>query len=179
MKILKIILVVVAVLIAIPLVGGLFINGAFKAEREVVINKPKQEVWNYIVLLKNQNSYSKWAAMDPNMTKTFTGTDGTVGFVSAWKSESKDVGAGEQEIKKITDGERIDYELRFLEPFKSTNTAYMATESVSPTQTKVKWGFAGKMNYPMNFMMLFMDMEKEVGKDFQTGLDNLKAILEK
>ena len=51
--------------------------------------------------------------MDPDMKKTYRGTDGTVGFVSAWDSEKDDVGKGEQEIIKITDGERIDYELRF------------------------------------------------------------------
>ena len=96
------------------------------------------------------------------MKKTYSGTDGTVGFVSAWESDNKDVGIGEQEIKKITEGERIDFELRFFEPFESTDPAYMTTESVSENQTKVKWGFNGHMDYPMNIMMLFIDFEKMI-----------------
>jgi len=54
----------------------------------------------------------------------------------------------------------------------------MTTEEVSPRQTKVKWGMSGKMVYPFNIMGLFMNMGEMVGKDFQTGLDNLKTVLE-
>jgi hypothetical protein len=55
----------------------------------------------------------------------------------------------------------------------------MITESVSDNQTKVKWGFSGEMKYPMNLMLLFMNMEEMVGKDLATGLQNLKTKLEK
>ncbi|PSL35914.1 SRPBCC family protein [Chitinophaga ginsengisoli] len=179
MKALKKILLVIVVLIAIVLILAAFTKKRYGVEREVVINKPKQEVFDYIKLLKNQDNYSKWAMMDPAMKKTYTGTDGTVGFVSAWDSDKKDVGKGEQEIKKIAEGEKIDFELRFYKPFESTEQAYMQTEAVSPTSTKVKWGFNGHMNYPMNLMLLCMDFEKMIGDDLQTGLTNLKSNLEK
>ncbi len=35
--------------------------------------------------------------MDPNVKLIYTGTDGTVGFKSAWSSDVKNVGVGEQE----------------------------------------------------------------------------------
>jgi hypothetical protein len=117
--------------------------------------------------------------MDPNMKKSYRGTDGTVGFVSAWESKIDSVGVGEQEIKKIIEGERVDFELRFIKPFEATEPAFMTTEAVSESQTKVKWGFSGHMDYPMNLMMLFMDFEKMIGDDLQTGLNNLKTVLEK
>jgi len=179
MKILKKILIGIVFLVVILLVIALFIPKGMKAEREIVINKPKQEVFNYIKFLKNQNNYSKWASLDPTMKKEFRGTDGTPGFVSAWESEKDNVGKGEQEIKKIIEGERMDTELRFIKPFESTAQGYMTTESVSDNQTKVKWGFTGNMAYPLNLMKLFMNPEKSVGDDFSTGLNNLKAILEK
>jgi len=178
MKILKTILIAVGILIAIPLFVSLFAKKDYEVEREITINKPKEEVFDYLKYLKNQDNYSKWATMDPDMKKTYRGTDGTVGFVSAWESDNKDVGKGEQEIRKITEGERIDFELRFFEPFESTEPAYMSTESVSENQTKVKWGFNGHMDYPMNIMMLFMDFEKMIGDDLDTGLKNLKSVLE-
>ncbi|MBI2281753.1 MAG: SRPBCC family protein [Bacteroidetes bacterium] len=179
MKILKKILIVIAIIIAIPLIIALFVEKDYAVEREITINKPKQEVFDYVKFLKNQDNFSKWATMDPNMKKTYRGTDGTVGFVSAWESDDENVGVGEQEIKKIAEGERIDFELRFIKPFEATEPAFMSTESVSENQTKVKWGFSGHMNYPMNIMMLFMDFEKMIGDDLQTGLSNLKTVLEK
>jgi len=54
----------------------------------------------------------------------------------------------------------------------------MTTETVSQYQTRVKWGFKGEMKYPMNLMMLFMDMETMLAPDLEKGLSSLKAILE-
>ena len=182
MKIVKIILIALAILIAIvaiPLIAALFVNGEYAVEREVVIQKPKQEVFDYIKFLKNQNNYSVWNMKDPNSKMEYVGTDGTVGFIASWDSENKEVGKGEQEIKKITEGERIDSELRFKISFESTDNAFMTTEAIDSTQTKVKWGFNGKMPYPMNAMKLFMDMDKMLGPDLEAGLNNLKAVLEK
>jgi hypothetical protein len=178
MKALKFIGLTLVGIIALALITGLFIDGNYAMEREVTINKPKQEVFDYVKLLKNQDNYSVWAMADPLMKKEFTGEDGTVGCVSAWDSENPDVGKGEQKIIKIADGERIDYELHFIEPFESTDYAYMTTEAISDTQTKVVWGFNGKMKYPMNLMMLTMDMEKMLGPDLEKGLSGLKTILE-
>lgn len=179
MKILKKIALVVLGLIILLLIIALFVKKDYAVVREVTINKPTHEVFDYIKYLKNQDNYSVWAKMDPNMKKEYRGTDGTVGFISAWDSNVKDVGAGEQEIKKITDGQRLDVELRFLKPFKSTDYAYMITQNVSDNQTKVMWGFTGKMPYPMNLMLVCMNMDKMLGKDLETGLSNLKTTLEK
>ena len=179
MKILKRLLFVILLLIAVALITALFVKQEMHAEREVIINKPKAEVYDYVKYLKNQNDYSKWGTMDPAMKKEFRGTDGTVGFVSAWESENGEVGKGEQEITAIRPGERIEYELRFMEPMESRAAAYMTLDAVSANQTKVKWGFNGKMNYPFNIMRVFMDMDKMIGDDFAAGLDKLKGKLEK
>ncbi len=176
-KILKYPLLLIGILVIAVLVLGLFGKKEMKAERKIVINKPKAVVYDYIKLLANQNQYSKWASMDTNMKKSYRGEDGSVGFVSAWDGNS-DVGKGEQEIKKIgTD--RIDYELRFEKPFKSTNTTFMSTTAINDSTTKVTWGFEGKINYPLNAMSVFTDMSKSIGDDFEEGLKNLKPILEK
>ncbi len=112
------------------------------------------------------------------MKKEFRGTDGTPGFVSSWDSENRNVGKGEQEILKVTEGELIDYELRFLKPFRSVSRAYMKVVSEGDDRTKVQWGFSATMNYPSNIMLVFMHMEKVTGKDLEKGLQNLKALLE-
>ena len=55
----------------------------------------------------------------------------------------------------------------------------MITEAAGDNQTKMKWGFTGSMPRPLNLMLIVMDMDKEVGKDFSEGLASLKTILEK
>ena len=131
MQILKIILLVIVVIIAIPLIIALFVSNDYKITRSIIINKPQQEVFDYIKLIKNQEQYSKWVMTDPNMKKTFTGPDGTVGFIYAWDSKNKQAGKGEQEIKKINDGEGIDIEVRFEKPFKGIANTPIHTEAIS------------------------------------------------
>ncbi len=150
----------------------------YNVSRSIEINRPKDEVFAHLKSLKRQNDWSPWAKRDPNMQQKFTGTDGEVGAINYWNG-NKQVGEGEQEITKIVEGERVESELRFLKPFKSTSDAYLVTESVGNDKTKVVWGFSGQNKFPMNIMMLFMNMDKAVGKDFEEGLVNLKAILEK
>ena len=177
MKIVKKILIVVIIIIAIPLIIALFVKKEYSIQREITINKPQQEVFNYVKYLKNQDNYSKWVMTDPAMKKDFRGTDGTEGFVYAWDSKNKNAGKGEQEITKIMEGKRLDIEVRFEKPFEGIATTPIETEEISENETKVKWRMNGKNKYPMNFMNLFMD--KMLGSDLETSLTNLKGILEK
>ena len=178
MKVLKIILAIVLILVSIPFIVGMFIDEDYTVVKEVTIEKPIEEVFEYVKLLKNQEYFSSWALKDPTMQKSFNGVDGEVGFVSAWDSKDPNVGVGEQEILAIEQGKRIDYALRFKEPFEASDKAYIEFDEVNGDKTKVTWGFEGHMDYPMNSMLLMMDMEEMVGTDFSEGLQKLKSILE-
>ena len=179
----KKVLIALAIIIVVVIAGiamAAYVSPTdFKVERSVAINKPKADVFNYVKYLKNQNEWGPWFKKDPNMTLGSRGTDGTVGYVSTWDSKNDEVGAGEQEIKRIVEGERLDSELRFSRPFESKSDAYIITEAVGDNQTNVKWGFSGSMPRPLNLMMVMMDMDQAVGKDFEEGLQSLKTILEK
>src|SRR4051812_31480970 len=162
MKILKRILISLLVLVALLLIIPLFISKDFAVEKTITINRPSDQVFDFVKYLKNQDRYSYWAMADPNSAKDYSGTDASVGFVSKW--DSKKLGSGEQEIKGIDENaRRVDYELRFFKPMKATNNAYMAVDNTGAEQSKVKWGISGKMSYPMNIMSPFMD--KMLGKD--------------
>ena len=173
------VLAIIASLIVLLLAVALFLKKEYSITRDIVISQPRQKVFDYIKYLRNQDSFSKWAGMDPGMKKEYRGTDGTAGFVSAWDSEMKNVGKGEQEIVKITEGERVDFSIHFIKPFEGLAEAYMTTSSESENQTRVTWSFKSVMKYPMNLMLLFMNMEKMIGNDLQVGLNNLKSQLEK
>lgn len=100
MKIVKNLFLVAAGFVATFLVTAAFLKKDFAIERQIRIERPKAEVFAYVKMLKNQNKFSKWANIDPEMKSTFRGTDGAVGAVSAWESKHESVGIGEQESRK-------------------------------------------------------------------------------
>ncbi|MBC2839470.1 SRPBCC family protein [Robiginitalea sp. SC105] len=149
----------------------------YDVSRSIRIDRPPGEVFEYLKYLKNQDEWSPWSRRDPDMKKDFRGTDGTVGAVSSWEG-NKEVGAGEQELTRIEEGTRIESQLRFLKPWKSTSDAYLEVEPAPGDGSKVRWGFSGQSGFPMRLMMLVISMDKMVGKDFEEGLASLKAKLE-
>jgi uncharacterized protein YndB with AHSA1/START domain len=177
MSILITILLVLAGIVALFLITALLVKKEFRLEKQVTINKPKQQVYNYLKQIRNQEHYSVWVMKDPNIKLVYTGTDGTVGFTSAWESKDKNVGIGEQEIIKLQEGESMGVVIRFKKPFEATNFADTTLTTTGEGQTKLTQVFSGKAKYPMNITNLFMD--KLVGNDMQRNLLNLKNNVEK
>jgi hypothetical protein len=174
--IITVILVIVSVA-AFFLIIAVFTKKSYSIEREVKINRSSNDVFNFIKKLKNQDLFNKWVMMDPNMKKEFRGTDGTIGFVYAWDG-NKRAGKGEQEIKGIKEGERLDVEVRFIKPFEGTASTPFAVRSISINESSVTWGMKSTVKYPMNLLLLFMNMDKSLGKDLEASLSALKKILE-
>jgi len=177
MSIINTILLVLACILLVLLIVAALVKKDFRLEKQVIINKPKQQVYNYMKMIRNQEQYSVWVMKDPNIKLVYTGTDGTVGFKSAWESNDKNVGIGEQEIIKLNEGESMDVEIRFQKPFVATNYAHNELTAISDAQTKLVQAFTGSSKYPMNIMNLFMD--SLVGKAMQQNLENLKNNIEK
>jgi len=167
------------ILALIALIGflGLIAPKRYEVYRSIIIKRPISEVFEYLKFVKNQDHWSPWKKKDPDMKQTFEGIDGEVGFVSKWEG-NKTVGSGEQEIKNIIHNDSIETELRFFKPWKSQSDAYLRVVDVNDEETKVIWGFSGKNKFPFSIFMLFMNMDKAVGKDFDEGLQSLKQILE-
>ena len=171
------VLYILAGIVLLVVILAILAPKTYDVSRSIEIEKPKDAVFTVLRSLKRQDEWSPWAKKDPNMKKEFRGTDGEVGSVSYWLG-NKEVGEGEQEITKIIDGEKIEGELRFMKPFKSESNCYFITDETSGGGTKVTWGFSGNNKFPMSIMMLFMSMDKMVGKDFEEGLSSLKTLME-
>jgi hypothetical protein len=170
------ILLVVAGIIALLLIFALFTKREHYVKREIIINVPRQKVFDYLKLLKNQDEFNEHAKAAPDRKREFKGTDGTVGYIYAWSGD-KDAGVGEKEIKNIVEGKSIETEIRFVKPMQATASIIMETESLSDHQTKVYWSNAGTLKYPMNIMIPMV--EKHVAKGMDISLGTLKKILEK
>ena len=70
------------------------------------------------------------------------------------------------------------YLIEFFRPFKGTNQVNFKL-APSGGGTRVSWIMDGKYNFMTKAIGLFMSMDKMVGKDFEQGLANLKALAEK
>lgn len=176
MNILISILLVIAGLVALLLLLALVMRKRYNIQREIIINAPRQKVYDYLKLLKNQDQFNKWVMVDPGMKRDFKGSDGTVGFIYGWNG-NKQAGEGEQEIKGLSEGSSIETEIRFIRPFPGVAAANTRLETTAGGETRVTWSNASTMAYPMNIMMALI--EKMLAKDMDTSLQNLKRILEK
>jgi hypothetical protein len=148
-----------------------------KIEKSVKVKNSPEVVYEYLKLTRNQDNFSVWNMADPNMKKSYEGTDGTVGFIYRWDSAVKNVGAGEQEITAMENGKSIDYAIRFSRPMKNTGKTKFQITGSADGYTSVEWIFDSPSKFPMSlFSPIFKIM---LGKDLEKGLQNLKVILEK
>jgi len=170
------ILLVVAGIIALLLIMALFMKKEHYVKREIIINAPRQKVFDFLKLLKNQDKFNKWAKADPDRNWGFKGTDGTVGFIISWNG-NKNTGEGEKEITNIIEGKRIETQIRFVRPMATIANVIMETEALSDNQTKVYLINTGTLKYPINIMIPIA--EKMFPKDMDISLSTLKNILEK
>ena len=176
MNIVITILLVLAGIIALLLIIALFMKREHYVKREIIINAPRQKIFDYLKLLKNQDKFNKWAKADPDRKWEYKGTDGIVGFIISWNG-NKNAGEGEKEITNIIEGKRIETQIRFVRPMATIANVIMETESLSDNQTKVYLSNAGTLKYPMNLMIPIA--EKMFPKDMDISLSTLKSILEK
>ena len=170
------ILLVLAGIIALLLIIGLFMRKDHYVKREIIINAPRQKVFDFVKLLENQDKFNKHAMAGPDRKREYKGTDGTVGFIYAWQG-NKEAGEGEKEITNIVEGKRVEMEIRFVKPMKTSATIIMDLESLGDNQTRLTWSNAGKLNYPVNLFIPIM--ERVVPKAMDESLTTLKGILEK
>jgi len=176
MRALKIILILAGGIVVLLGILGLIGDNHFRYERSITIAAPPSAVWSHVSTFAATDKWSPWNEMDPNMKKSMEGEDGTVGAVSRWEG-NKDVGKGEQRIDSIVPNELIRTRLKFIEPWEAENDAVVEL-APDGDGTKVTWAMEGENTFMTKIMGMFMDMEAMIGKDFEKGLTNLKAMAE-
>ena len=174
MSIIITILIVLATIVGLLLFLAIFIRKDYTIHREIIIHQPLPVVFDYIKFLRNQDYFNKWVMTDPEMKKTFNGTDGTTGFIYAW--DGKKAGQGEQEIKKIVEEKELHTEVRFIKPFEAIGHVKFITESITGDTTRTICTNASAMKYPLNIMLPFV--KGALAKDMDVSLLTLKKVLE-
>lgn len=173
---LKITVLAIVLLLALVLVYAATRPDELHVERTIRIKAPPEKIY---ALINDFRSWDGWTPYnkDPAMKKTYSGSASGKGAAYAWEGNSE-VGKGEISITDATPSSRIAFDLHMIKPFEARNVVVF-TLKASGDFTEVMWGMDGRQNLIAKLMGLFFDMDRMVGRDFETGLARLKAIAEK
>ena len=174
-------MVTAIVILVVVLVAGVLIFAAmkpdtFRVERSATINAPPERIFALINDFDKWPSWSPWEKMDPAMKRTRTGATTGLGSIYEWEGNKK-VGKGRMEIVESSPPSKILIKLDFMSPFEAHNTAEFTLQRAA-AGTNVRWAMYGPAPYMTKLMTVFMSMDKMVGKDFETGLANMKVVAE-
>jgi uncharacterized protein YndB with AHSA1/START domain len=173
----KTILLVVILLVAAVLIFAATRPDTFRVQRSASIKAPPEKIFPLISEFDRWGAWSPYEKRDPAMKRTRSGPASGKGAVYGWEGNSQ-VGAGRMEITDTAPPSRVVIQLDFLKPFEAHNTAEFTLEPKGDA-TNVTWAMYGPANYVSKVMGVFMNMDSMIGKDFETGLANLKSIAEK
>ena len=173
---LKIIGIVIVVLVAAVLILAATKPDTFRVQRAASIKAPPEKIFALIKDFNRWGAWSPWEKKDPAMKRTFGATTSGKGAVYAWEG-NKDVGQGRMEIAESVPPSKVALNLDFVKPFKAHNLVEFTLEPKGDA-TNVTWAMQGDTPYFAKIIHVFINMDQMVGKDFETGLANLKASAE-
>ena len=149
----------------------------FRVQRSKSIHAQPEEFFALINDFHRWSSWSPYEKRDPAMKRTYSGAEQGKGAIYEWEGNSE-VGQGRMEITDTSDPSRVTIKLDFIKPFEGHNVAEFALAPQGGT-TNVTWSMDGPTPYLGKLIGVFMNMDTMIGKDFETGLANLKTATEK
>ncbi|MBL7952365.1 MAG: SRPBCC family protein [Flavobacteriales bacterium] len=158
---------------------GIFIAASLKPntvhyERSVVIDASPERILPHIVDFHKWQSWSPWEKMDADLQRSYSGSAAGVGAMYAWAG--KKAGEGTMEVLDASNG-GVKIDLRFIKPWKAECVAQFHF-TPQPNGTNVRWTMDGPNTFMGKVFGLFVNMDKMIGKDFESGLSALKSSVE-
>jgi len=175
MKVLKWLLIVVLALLAVLVVGGYLLSPKFTVSRSITVNAPADKVYAFVASPKQWTLWSVWNQRDPNMQIEYAGPESGTGAKWSWKSKSQ--GDGSMTFTATEPARKVAFDLYF--PDFGTTSQGLLEFVPDNNSTKVTWTMNGDMGSNPLFRWMALGADRMVGKDFEAGLANLKAVAEK
>lgn len=172
-------LIAVAVLLLLVVAFAVIVAlrpAEFRITRNATFAAPATAIFPHINDFHQWRDWSPWEKIDPDLNRTYDGPAAGTGSKYAWVG-NKQVGEGRMTITESRPSELIRINLEFLKPFAATNTTEFSFQPQGD-QTLVTWTMTGRNNFMTKAFCLFMNMDKMVGRDFEKGLSQLKAVVE-
>lgn len=178
MKTLKVLGIIVALLAAIILIGGMFLPKTYTVSRSTTINAADSVIYKNIADFNEFYKWNPWAKMEPTAKIKISGPIAQPNHLYEWEGKDAKTGTGQMKIKAVEPMQTVDIELKFIKPFESiADTKFEITPD--GTSNKVTWTMSGENNLMGKWMSVFVNMDKMIGKDFENGLQSLKEKSEK
>jgi hypothetical protein len=175
-EIIAIIAAVLALAIAAVLILASRKPDTLRVQRAASIHAPPEKIFALINDFHAWRAWSPYEDRDPNLQRTYSGAASGKGAVYEWAG-NRQVGSGRMEILDAPAPNRVAIKLDFFTPFEGHNTAEF-TLLPQGDATNVTWLMHGPAPLMSKVMQVFMNMDNMIGKDFATGLANLKRITE-
>ena len=152
-------------------------NGEFHYEKNGLIHAPAAQIFPYLVDFKKGGEWNPYDRRDPNVKRNFKGTEGEVGSIMEFDGNN-DAGAGFLEVLKVIPNQQVEIKLVMTRPIAASN---VITYSLTPEgdQTRFSWAMSGDGGFMGKLINIFIDCEKMVTADFETGIKTLKDLVEK
>jgi hypothetical protein len=174
---LKKIAIAVGVLIAGVLSFAMTKPDSFNVQRTTKIKAPPDKIFPLINDFNNWGSWSPWEKVDPAMKRAHSGAASGKGAVYEWDGNSK-VGKGRMEITDASAPSTVTIKLDFLKPMEGHDIAEFMLVPEGDS-TNVTWAMRGPAPFISKVMQVFISMDSMLGKEFDTGLANMKSAAEK
>ena len=173
--VIKILIALVAIVVVLVVVIASR-PSEFRVERTGTMAAPAPAVFAEVNDFRRWEAWSPYAKRDPGMKTSFEGPPAGVGAIYTW-SGNHEVGEGRSTIIESRPNELVRIKLEFVRPFSGTSTADF-TFRPEGDRTAVTWSLAGRNNFIAKAMGLVMNMDRMIGGDFETGLAQMKSVVE-
>jgi hypothetical protein len=140
---------------------------AFRITRSLVVGAPAAAIFPLINDFREWVKWSPWEKLDPNMKKTYDGAESGVGASYHWVGDKS--GEGKMTLTESVPDRRVVIDLRFIKPFPANNNTVFTLEPEGEG-TRVTWTMDGQNSFIAKAFNVVMNMDKLVGKDFESGL---------
>jgi carbon monoxide dehydrogenase subunit G len=172
----KTIVIVVVVLVAAVLVYAATRPDTLSVQRSTTIKAPPEKVFALINDFRRWGAWSPYEKKDPAMKRIISDPASGQGAAYEWDG-NKDIGKGRMQITRSLPSSAITIQLDFVRPFEAHNVVEFTLEPRGDT-TEVTWAMHGPSPYITKVMGVFFNMDRMIGKDFEAGLADLKAVAE-
>jgi hypothetical protein len=170
-------LAILAVGIVVVLILAARKPDTFQVTRSIKIDASPERIYPLIADFRAWSAWSPWEKKDPAMKRSYGGPETGVGATYAWAGD-KNVGEGSMRITEAQAPGKLALKLDFLKPFEAHNDVVFAL-TPQGQGTNVTWIMAGPTPFIGKIMHVFMDMDRMVGGDFESGLKAMKATAER
>jgi uncharacterized protein YndB with AHSA1/START domain len=168
---------VMIILVVVILVFAATKPDTFHVERTATIKATPEKIYPYLSDFRKGEAWLPYERNDPSMKRTYSGPESGKGSVYEFEG-NKAVGTGRLEIIDAMPPSRVVIKLDMLKPLEGHDIIEYTLEPRGDS-TNFTWTIHGRVPFLGKVLSVFVSMDKMIGKDFEAGIANLKAIVEK